>query len=223
VDAVVMAAGEGRRLRPLTDHWPKPILPIDGRPVIITLLEELGDAGCPRAWVVVGHLGDQVVRLLEDNPPIPVDFVRQPEPLGSADAVQRALDVGAESPVLVCAADTVFAPGDIRRVIEAAGPAVAWRRSPPGTTITVKEGRVVKVPGDPTSDRFASPLWVLTADVARLLDDLPGPPFELSQAFQRAIDAGTTVAGIEIQPTRDLTEPADLVRHNFLYLEKSDE
>ena len=36
-----MAAGEGTRLRPLTDRWPKPILPIDGRPVVVTLLAEL--------------------------------------------------------------------------------------------------------------------------------------------------------------------------------------
>ena len=40
-----MAAGEGRRLRPLTERWPKPVLPIDGRPVIGTLLRELAAAG----------------------------------------------------------------------------------------------------------------------------------------------------------------------------------
>ena len=45
MDAVVMAAGEGCRLRPLTEQWPKPVLPIDGRPVIATLLRELAAAG----------------------------------------------------------------------------------------------------------------------------------------------------------------------------------
>ena len=69
---------------------------------------------------------------------------------------------------------------------------------------------------------FAAPLWVLTLEVAKHLEGLPGPPFELATAFQRAIDAGTTVLGVEIGPTRDLTEPADLVRHNFLYLESDD-
>ena len=43
--AVVMAAGEGSRLRPLTERWAKPILPIDGRPVLATLLRELERAG----------------------------------------------------------------------------------------------------------------------------------------------------------------------------------
>jgi CTP:molybdopterin cytidylyltransferase MocA len=219
VDAVVMAAGEGRRLRPITERWPKPVLPIDGSPVIVWLLEELAAAGFARAWVVVGHLGVQVVRLVEDNPRIDVEFVNQPRPDGSADAVRRALEAGAEPPVVVSAADTVYRPGDVARLNGLNGAAVAWRRSPPGATVELDSDRVVRVPGDPTETRFAAPLWLLTADVAGHLHGLPGPPFELAAAFQRAIDAGTRVTGIEIGPTRDLTVPADLVRHNFLYLE----
>jgi GTP:adenosylcobinamide-phosphate guanylyltransferase len=220
VDAVVMAAGEGRRLRPITERWPKPILPIDGRPVIVWLLEEVAAAGCERAWVVVGHLGEQVVRLVEDNPRIDVEFVNQPKPDGSADAVRRALEAGAEPPVLVSAADTVYEPGDVARLNRVKEPAVAWRRHPPGATLELDGDRVVRLPGGPTETRFAAPLWVLTADVATHLQGLPGPPFELAAAFQRAIDTGTRVSGVEIGPTRDLTEPADLARHNFLYLEE---
>jgi len=59
-----MAAGEGRRLRPITERWPKPVLPIDGKPVIVTLLNELAEAGCERAWVVTGHLAEQVEELV---------------------------------------------------------------------------------------------------------------------------------------------------------------
>jgi len=55
-----MAAGEGRRLRPLTERWPKPVLPIDGRPVVVTLAHELARAGCERIVVVTGHLAEQV-------------------------------------------------------------------------------------------------------------------------------------------------------------------
>ena len=67
MDAVVMAAGEGSRLRPLTEQWPKPVLPIDGRPVIATLLRELASAGCERAFVVTGHLAEQVEELVGDG------------------------------------------------------------------------------------------------------------------------------------------------------------
>ena len=43
-----MAAGEGRRLRPVTERWPKPILPIDGRAVIATLVGQLRPRGSGR-------------------------------------------------------------------------------------------------------------------------------------------------------------------------------
>src|ERR671922_648256 len=88
-----MAAGEGRRLRPLTERWPKPLLPIDGRPVIATLLRELEFAD--RITVVTGHLGDQVRRFLDGWD---VELAEQPDPLGSADATRRALEAGAAPP-----------------------------------------------------------------------------------------------------------------------------
>ena len=55
--------------------------------------------------------------------------------------------------------------------------------------------------------------------MARFLDELTGPPFELRDAFARALEAGEHVAGIEIGRTRDLTHPVDLVEENFPYLQ----
>jgi CTP:molybdopterin cytidylyltransferase MocA len=221
VDAVVMAAGEGRRMRPLTELWPKPVLPIDGRPVIATLLGELAGAGIAQAWIVVGHLAEYVERIAEEAYVRPrLRFVRQPRAVGSADAVVRALSAGAEPPLLVSAADTVFGPGDVARFAAVEEAAIAWRTRPRGTPLDVENDRVVRVPGRVSDSRcFAAPLWLLTDEVALQLEGLSGPPFELAAAFQRAIDAGTIVRGFEIGPTRDLTSPPDVVRHNFPYLE----
>ena len=107
-----------------------------------------------------------------------VRFVRQPEPLGSADAVSRALAAGAELPCLVSAADTVYAPGDVARLTGSVEAAVAWRKAPPGAAVEIEDGRVRRVPG--AGEHFAAPLWVLTAQVAEHLEGLPGPPFELA-------------------------------------------
>ena len=211
--AIVMAAGEGRRLRPLTERWPKPILPIDGRPLIATLIRELSDAGFAPVTVVTGHLAEQVERLLAG---LDVSFVRQPEPLGSLDAVRRALEADAQLPAIVSGADTVFQPGALAHfgaAFESSGAAgaLAYR-----SHLEVTDGLVSRVL-DLESPYAAAPLWGLSDEIA--LEGLPGPPFELSAAFQRAIDAGKRVAAIEIGPTRDLTEPADLARENFPYLE----
>jgi CTP:molybdopterin cytidylyltransferase MocA len=223
-DAVVMAAGEGSRLRPLTEQWPKPILPIDGRPVIATLLRELAAAAFGRAFVVTGHLAEQVEELVGDGGGfgLEVVFARQPGVLGSADAVRRALTAGAEAPFLVVAADTVFAPGDVAAFVAAVRGApggIAYRLAPGRAALGLDEGRVARVvdvtPGNP---RASAPLWWLGAELIPFLDDLDGPPYELAQALQRAVDTGIAVRAVEIHPTRDITHPADLVVENFPYL-----
>jgi CTP:molybdopterin cytidylyltransferase MocA len=187
-----MAAGEGMRLRPLTERWPKPILPIDGRPVVVTLLHTL--AFCERIVVVTGHLAEQVEDLVRPLP-YPIDVVRQPPGLGSADAVLRA---DARPPYLVLAADTLFESGAVARFAREAAEcdaAVAW------------------------SGGERAPLWLLGERVHARLDPLPGkPPYELQDVFRLAADDGAVVSAIQIGATRGLTSPIDVVRENFPYL-----
>jgi CTP:molybdopterin cytidylyltransferase MocA len=191
-----MAAGEGTRLRPITEHWPKPVLPIDGKPVVVRLVHDLAAAGCERIVVVTGYLADQVEALLE---PLPYElrFVRQPPGQGSADAVQRA---HARPPYLVVAADTVFATGDLARFAQAGAG---------------HDGAIALHGND------RPPLWLVGERVHRFLDPLPGKaPYELLDVFRNATDAGAEVSAIQIGRTRDLTDPADLVRENFPYLRR---
>ena len=227
-EAVVMAAGEGRRLRPLTERWAKPVLPIDGRPVIVTLLHELAAAGVERTVIVVGHLAVQVEQLL-DGFPGERRFVTQPEPLGSADAVALA---AAEPPYLVTAADTVFRRGDVAAftaAAEGAAGAIAVRRTPGPQpphrqAVRVEDGRVTRVlDDDPENPLSGAPLWAIGAQLHELVLSLPGkPPYELATALQLAVDAGAEIRGVEIGPTRDLTNPLDLVEENFAYLKGSE-
>jgi choline kinase len=223
-----MAAGEGMRLRPLTERWPKPVLPIDGRPVLATLLHELREAGCGRVWVVTGHLAEQVERLVGDGSAFGLELrtTRQPGVLGSADAAQRALAAGAGLPSLVLAADTVFRPGDVgafRRTFAESGAAgaIAVRTDPPPGpgrhAVEVRDGRVAALGPEASGDLSGAPLWGLGAPVAERLC-LDREPYELENAYRSALAAGETILGITIGRTRDLTDPLDLVEENFPYL-----
>jgi NDP-sugar pyrophosphorylase family protein len=232
-----MAAGEGRRLRPLTERWAKPVLPIDGRPVLATLLHEIAAAGVRDTWIVVGHLGGQIERLVGDGSAfgLRVRYARQPEPLGSADAVSCALAGGARPPLLVLGADTVFTRGTIARARDewlASGTSgglavrdVPAHELPERSAVAAEGGRlrsVVEKPahGSADGDRRAAgaPLWFLSAELAALLAGLPGPPFELATAAERALAAGKALAAIPIGPTRDITRPDDVAVRNFPYL-----
>lgn len=225
-----MAAGAGTRLRPLTDHYAKAVLPIDGRPVIETLLRELAPA-VERVTLVVGHLAEQIERLVGDGSAfgVPVSLVRQPRHDGTADATARALRGGARPPLLITAADTVFERGDVARFTEAyaasgAAGAIAWRTDPPAgpekRPLKIVDGRVLRIADDdPTNPHGGAPLFGFGPDLAEYLDGLPGPPYDLGDTYQRAIDDGREVVAIEIGRTRDLTRPVDLIRENFPYLE----
>ena len=218
-------------MRPLTEHWPKPMLPIDGRPVIATLLRELAAAGCALVVVVTGHLAEQVEELVGDGNAFDLEIrtVRQTGVLGSGDAVQRALAAGIELPCLVLAADTVFTAGDVGVFAQAfarsgAAGAMSGRRDPPAefphrAALKIVDGLVLKpIDDDPTNPVGSAPLWGLGPELGPFLEALTGPPFELGVAFENAIAAGLPIAGFEIGRTRDLTYPIDLMKENFPYL-----
>jgi NDP-sugar pyrophosphorylase family protein len=224
--AVVIAAGVGNRLRPLTERYAKPLLPIDGRPVLATLLRDLAAASCPYVTLVTGHLAEQVEAFVGDGSAwrLSLTTVRQARPDGSADAVVTAR---ATPPYLVVGADTVFAPGELARfgaVFEQCGAAGALAvrrkgREEPGRNGVAVEDGLVRGLRAAESPFAGAPLWAVGPAVAAVVETLPGSvPYELATAFQQAIDAGERVAAIEIGPTRDLTAPTDLLLENFPYL-----
>jgi NDP-sugar pyrophosphorylase family protein len=224
-------------MRPLTDRWPKALLPVDRRPVLATLLRELASAGLTRVTIVVGRLGGQIESLVGDGSRFGVEasYARQTEPLGSADAVRCALAAGARTPLLVTAADTVYRPGDLRlalaRFLESAAAGGLGVRPVPVSEVAersrvhVEGGRVLRVVEKPAATALdgptvlaAAPLWLAGEELGGFVERVSGPPFELATAFQAAIDARKTVVAIELGPTRDLTRPADVLLQNFPYL-----
>jgi hypothetical protein len=94
---------------------------------------------------------------------------------------------------------------------------------PPATGIRVEAGYVSRAQDTAVPDGFtAAPLLAIGQPVAARLPEVCAPPFrapyELTDAFQRAIDSGERIQAVEIDPTRDLTDPLDLVVQNFPYL-----
>jgi hypothetical protein len=227
MDAVVIAAGEGRRLRPLTERWPKPLLPIEGRPVLATLLRELAAAGFDATTVVTGHLGDRIRAFVGDGSAfgLAVRYAEQPSPLGSADAVLRAVAAGARAPLLVSAADTVYRAGDVGEAARewtasgtAGGLGVRVDHGPERTPVRAEGGRLIALGEGDGTGLAAAPLWFLGDELAATLASLDGPPFELAAAFARALAAEREIAALALGPTRDLTRPTDVILRNFPYL-----
>ena len=106
--ALVLAAGRGERLRPLTDHTPKPLLRVGGRPLIVWQLEALARAGVTEVVVNLAHLGGQIEAALGDGGRLGLRLHYSHEPPGALEAaggIRLALPLMGESPFILANAD----------------------------------------------------------------------------------------------------------------------
>jgi mannose-1-phosphate guanylyltransferase len=96
VQALVLAGGEGTRLRPLTLTTPKPVMPFAGRPFMTFMLDWLGSHGVDDVILSCGFMSDAVESVLGDiHGGIRLRYVHEEEPLGTAGPLRLALDTGA--------------------------------------------------------------------------------------------------------------------------------
>ncbi|HEX3127441.1 MAG TPA: NDP-sugar synthase [Thermoanaerobaculia bacterium] len=102
--ALVLAAGLGTRLRPLTDIAPKPLLPVAGLPILGHTLQQLAAAGCEAAAVNLHHRGDQIRERFGDTfGGMPLVYSEEPELLGTLGALHplKSFLVGADMILLI--------------------------------------------------------------------------------------------------------------------------
>ena len=244
--AIIMAAGKGKRLRPITEWVPKPLLPIGGQPIIGTLLANLRTAGITDVLVIVGHLADKMRRFLGDGSAYGVRLTcrEQKERLGTAHAVMQALDfINGETMVL--AGDTAFGPNHVGGLVEfhrrtGADLSISLKRVPverlaatssvsfvPDETVPPEQGgRITHIvekpaPGTAPSDVAGAPLHIYPPS---LPDYLPRVElssrgeYELTDVVTMMIADGLRVMG-KIEPLApNLTDQRDILRLNFDYL-----
>ncbi|MDH3628401.1 MAG: sugar phosphate nucleotidyltransferase [Acidobacteriota bacterium] len=110
--AMLLAAGLGRRLAPLTDRYPKPTIPVLGRPMLLQQLARLERAGCDRVVINEHHLGQvirqTVARSEYVDGPMEILFSHEPVLLGTAGGLRNVADqLRGDGPILVLNADFV--------------------------------------------------------------------------------------------------------------------
>jgi MurNAc alpha-1-phosphate uridylyltransferase len=115
--AMILAAGRGERMRPLTDHTPKPLLKVGGKPLIIWHLERLAKAGFKEIVINHAHLGEQIEQGLGNGAAWGVSIQYSPEKvaLETAGGIANALDVLGEEPFLVVNGD-IYTEMDFKNI-----------------------------------------------------------------------------------------------------------
>jgi dTDP-glucose pyrophosphorylase len=239
---VILAAGKGTRMRPFSEHWPKPILPVLNKPLMAYQLEMMAGMGIRDVVVVIGHLGHEVVRVLGDGSDygVSIKYVEQEEMLGIAHAVSR-LEAYVDRSFFLFLGDIFFVTENLAEMkarFEAGklGGVLACKREPDleamKRNFAVMAGqdrvvsRVVEKPRHPRTDLKGCGIYLFDQSFFDAVRRTPRTAlrneYEITDSIQIFLDDGYPVEAAEVvKADMNVSYPSDLLELNLLLLQQS--
>ena len=238
MQGVILAAGRGSRLHPITTKRSKAMLPILGKPIVERVLESIYESGVRNFILVVSQEDKEIIRYFQEECQLDAEirFVIQEERLGMANALSRAAPFIHED-FVISSCDNLVAPahvGDLVRAWQSDGPMeglISLRRVDPSEVskvgiVALEGNRISRIvekpqPEDAPSDIASLPLYIFTSRILEYLPQIslsPRGEYELQDAIQMLIDNNYQVHGLSTEGRLTLTGPEDLLTINRHYL-----
>lgn len=198
--AVILAGGEGTRLRPYTTVLPKPLVPVGERPILELVVHQLARAGFNRVDLCVGHLGELIRAYFTESDALPegmeIDYHWEEHPLGTAGAIRQV--EGLDEPFLVMNGD-ILTDLDYRALMQAhAEGGAALTIAAHHEDVTLSLG-VIESSGEDVTGYVEKPtvsyevsMGIYAYDPRALEQMLPGR-FDFPDLVLRLVDAGESV------------------------------
>jgi bifunctional UDP-N-acetylglucosamine pyrophosphorylase/glucosamine-1-phosphate N-acetyltransferase len=223
--AVILAAGEGNRMRPLTATRPKVMLPIANKPIMEHLLIEAREAGIKEFILIVGYCDQQVRDYFGRGEKLGVDitYCEQRKQLGTADAL-KMVEGRVDGDFLVMNGDVVVKRDDIGKLTSNRNIttlSVIEVKDPRGLgMVELKKDRVVRIyekTENPPTRMANAGLYLFTPDIHEAINRTQKSPrgeYELTDSLQLLMEAGKEIACQEIKDWTDLSYPWHLLSAN---------
>lgn len=223
--AIILAAGEGQRLRPLTRFRPKVMLSIGNKPILHHVLEAVAANGIRRVVLIVGYHKEQVQDYFGsgDSLGIKITYVEQKQQLGTAHALKQAQQVADES-FLVISGDNIVRPNTVSRILNAEPPCILVKPSDDvskyGAVITHRNlvTSIVEKPQGEGSNLLNTGIYSFSRDIFSFVQS----EVDLPSAINRMADNGIPVRISETTDVwLDVVYPWDMLKLNTLVLENN--
>jgi len=203
--ALILAAGYGTRLHPLTQFRPKAVLPLLGKPMLHHVIDTLSETGFKEIIVVVGHFREQIETYFGDGKQLGVhiEYAEQAEPKGEYDAVLSAeAELAGEDRFLMTDCDIITTTQRFKDTLKAAGSsgmALSLFEVPNPSqfgVVALEEHRIIRIvekpkPGTEPSNLAVAGVYVFTKEIF----DAIRKTKDLEVGIQRLIDEGHSVFG----------------------------
>lgn len=222
--AIVLAAGEGKRMRPLSYARPKVMVPLAGRPILEHVLVEIREAGIRQLVFIVGYQ-DQTIRTYFGNGTrwgVEITYMTQRKQMGTADAV-RIAQGAVVGRFLLGNGDAIVSREDIRALVSHDGMAMSLVELEDTTdmgVVEVGEGRVIRIHekvAAPPSRLVNAGVYCLSEEIFRAIAETPKSPrgeYELTDSLQLLIDRGVPVGYRMIGRWLNISYPWDMLKAN---------
>lgn len=195
--AIIPAAGKGVRLLPYTEHMPKTMLSVAGKPILGHILDQVESCGIKKVVFIVGYKQEAILEFVRERyAHLDVTFVQQPEPKGLGHAIYLAKDA-VSGPCFILLGDTII-DGDLRPLVHGGKNAVGIKPVDDPSRfgiVEMKDGKIVSFEEKPAKPK--SNLAIIGA--YSFLDSS-----KLFSALEEVIRSGKTVKN-EIQLTDALS------------------
>ena len=227
--AMVLAAGLGLRMRPITDKLPKPLVPVLNRTLLDRTLDRLEEAGVREAVVNVHHLGEMIERHLRDRRAPRITLSVEETRLETGGGVAKALPLLGDTPFVVANGDVLWLDGprpaldrlaaawddermDALLLLHPTAEAFGYRGD--GDFLMDPEGRLVRRPQREIAPYLFAGVQILHP---RLFEDQPAGSFSLNLLYDRAIERGRLFGVLHDGEWFHVGTPEDLaVAENYM-------
>ncbi len=222
--AVILAAGEGTRMRPLTYTRPKVMLPIANRPILEHLLIEMREAAVSEFIFIVGYHDEQIRDYFGDGSKwgVHIQYNSQRKQLGTADALRQVEGLLNENFMMING-DIIISRQDISRFVGMQGNVLSVIELEDVTGLGVLEVRDKKVVriyekmANPPSHLANAGLYLFTPDIFSAIQNTPQSmrgEYEITDSIQWMIDKGQNITCLEVGRWLDFSYPWDLITAN---------
>lgn len=223
--AVILAAGEGRRLKPFTVNKPKGMISIAGKPIIQNVIESLAANGIRDIIIVVGYQKEKIFDYIGDGKQFGVDirYINQYKQIGTADALAQAKGL-ADKEFLVLSGNRLISPETIAAVIQVPPPVIVVKRVEDPSrygVVELKNGKLLQIiekPANPSGDLINAGIYLFNE---RIFDYME-LELNLPEVLNDMIETGETITAIETpEMWLDAVYPWDILSLNATILQKT--